>query len=267
MDFLKKHYEKALLGAVLFGLVVGAAFLPLMIIGERRILEDKSNVMLGRQPKPLPPLNLSRQEELINRAETPVSLDLSRTNRLFNPMRWQQTADGHLVKVPSEGPATLCQVTNITPLYFIITLDRVESSDSGSRYAIGLTHQATRRKMGPFFASKGDRKEYTFPGEKKEWFTLSQVEGPPENPRLSLQLSDLTTVSIATNAPFKRVEGYTADLYYPPDKKYFPYAHRKGDSLSVAGEDYIIVDIKQDVVVLSAKSNGKMTPIQYSPGP
>ena len=36
MEFLKKHYEKVLLGVVLVGLTVGAASLPLMISGERQ---------------------------------------------------------------------------------------------------------------------------------------------------------------------------------------------------------------------------------------
>ena len=43
MDFLKKHYEKVLLGVVLLGLAVAVAFLPFKIASEKQKLEDMRN--------------------------------------------------------------------------------------------------------------------------------------------------------------------------------------------------------------------------------
>ena len=44
MDFLKKHYEKVLLGVVLLGLAAGAVFLILMIPNERAALRAGDRV-------------------------------------------------------------------------------------------------------------------------------------------------------------------------------------------------------------------------------
>ena len=40
MDFIKKHYEKILLSAVLLGLVGALVFLPFLIFNDRQRLED-----------------------------------------------------------------------------------------------------------------------------------------------------------------------------------------------------------------------------------
>ena len=40
MDFLKKHYEKVMLGVVLLGLAVAVAVLPFMIASEKEKLEE-----------------------------------------------------------------------------------------------------------------------------------------------------------------------------------------------------------------------------------
>ena len=46
MDFLKKHYEKVLLGVVLLGLAVAVAFLPFKIASEKQKLEDMRNRLI-----------------------------------------------------------------------------------------------------------------------------------------------------------------------------------------------------------------------------
>ena len=46
MDFLKKHYEKVLLGVVLVGLAVGAALLPWMISKERDLERAKADEII-----------------------------------------------------------------------------------------------------------------------------------------------------------------------------------------------------------------------------
>src|SRR6266545_4950399 len=101
MDFLKKHYEKVLLGVVLLGLVVSAAFLPLMIAGERTSLRDMADKIINRPVKPLPPVDLTKQEALLRRMQTPLSLDFKESNKLFNSLPWQRTPppEGRLIKV------------------------------------------------------------------------------------------------------------------------------------------------------------------------
>jgi hypothetical protein len=61
MDFLKKHYEKILLGVVLLGLVTAAVLLPFMIMSDRENLEVTRMGIINRVPKPLEPLDLTLQ--------------------------------------------------------------------------------------------------------------------------------------------------------------------------------------------------------------
>ena len=58
MDFLKKHYEKVLLGVVLLGLAVAVAFLPFKIASEKQTLEDMRNQLIHPKVKPLTNLDL-----------------------------------------------------------------------------------------------------------------------------------------------------------------------------------------------------------------
>ena len=86
MEILKKHFEKLLLGVVLLGLVVGAAFLPLMIASERQSLRDMAQAELRRTPGELPKLDLSKSEQLLARLQAALKLDFSSSHKVFNPV-------------------------------------------------------------------------------------------------------------------------------------------------------------------------------------
>src|SRR6267378_2675040 len=136
MDFIKKNYEKILLGLVLVGLAVAVGFLLIKINSEKQKLEDLASSLVNRPVKPLPPLELSSAENTLKRLAIPALIDFSSTNRLFNPMPWQQTRDNPPQLIPANkvGPR-LVTVTNITPLYLRITLDTVNvQSDGAARY-------------------------------------------------------------------------------------------------------------------------------------
>ena len=271
MDFIKKNYEKVLLGVVLVGLAVAAAFLQFMISRERQSLTEARRKIEDQLPAPLRPLNLSTQENLLQRAEAPLGLDLDKTNKLFNPVQWLRTADGRPLKNEAGnkvGPEAVV-VTNITPLYLTITLDDVKVLDSGARYYIGV-----EREAAPTPALRKKKPYPTSPNEKNDTFKLSEVKGPPENPTaLTLTLNDTgeSITNLAKDHPFKRVDSYTTDLKYDPEKRAWANQHTNA-ALTFAGDVFTIRSIKlvatnQYEVVLSARSNGRNTPIQYSPAP
>ena len=65
------------------------------------------------------------------RLQSPYKLDFSTTNKLFNPIQWQKTPDGRLIKIcPGNevGPEAVV-ITKITPLYLILTLDSIETNE------------------------------------------------------------------------------------------------------------------------------------------
>jgi hypothetical protein len=276
MQFIKKNYEKILLGLVLVGLVAAAVFLLFLVSNERQAQEER-RVKIGARPvKSLPPVDLGQADALLKRAAMQVVLVLSdNNNRLFNPVRWQKSADGRIFKNPVGTDIQKLEITKITPLYLIIAFESASVSDSGARYVITIEQQAAAkanmRGKHAFYVSKGDKKEY---GENKESFTLRDVQGPADNPtELILDLGDAdkpVSISISKDKPFKRAEAYTADLKFPPENKTF-LNRRVGDpiysKILVAGEEYNIVAITENEVVLSAKSNQKKWTIKYNAAP
>src|SRR6267154_2516297 len=127
MDFLKKHYEKILLGLVLVGLAVAGVFLPFKIGAEKQKLQDLQSSLTHPRVKALTNLDLSFADTALKRMTTPTVMDLSTSNRLVNPMPWQQARDNRLIPANQAGP-TAVLVTNITPLYLTINLESTQVS-------------------------------------------------------------------------------------------------------------------------------------------
>ncbi|MGN6553355.1 MAG: hypothetical protein ACTHLW_06500 [Verrucomicrobiota bacterium] len=270
MQFFKKNYEKVLLGLVLVGLVAVAVFLLLLVGNEKEAQAERRNKIINRPVKPLVDLDLTQAGVLLKRAEAPLVLNFSdNLHKLFNPVRWQRTVDGRLMKNPVGTSLEKLDIVKITPLYLTIGLDTVHSSESGVRYVVVIEQQAAMkpsfRMRRSNYVSKGDKKEY---GENKDTFTLLDVTGPAENPTsLTLGLSDTDKpISISKENPYRRVDGYTADLRFAPENKTF-LNRRVGDRIVVAGEEYNIVAITENEVVLSAKSNQKKWTITYNAAP
>ena len=269
MDFVKKHYEKVVMGVVLLGLVVSAAFLPLMIAGERKSLQEMAEKIINRPVKPLPALDLTKQDTLLRRMQTSLTLDFKETNKLFNSVPWQRTPppESRLFKVQKGNVGVeAIVVTKTLPLYLIITLDGVSTNATGVRYAIGVEREAATK-----LEQRKKKTNYASLNNKSDTFVIREVRGPTDNPNeVVLELNDTPErVVVKKGIPFKQVDGYTADLKYEPERKTW-IGVRAGvppkPPVVVAGEEYIIVAITKNEVVLSAKLNNKKTSIPYNPG-
>lgn len=267
MQFLKKNYEKILLGIVLLGLVVAVAFLPFLVAGEKQKLADVENKIISTHVDPLPAPDLTRAEELLKRSTAQIDFDLSTSNKVFNSTRWQKNQNGTIFPNPPGQEIQKLKITRIAPLYLTLTLESVfvpASTDLPVRYGIGVVQEAAsapnRRGKRTISASLND---------KKDLFVIRSAQGPTENPtNVVLELTDTgETVSLAKDRPFKRVDGYLADLTYPPEPNKNFLSRRVGDMISFAGETYKIIAIAQDGVVLSAQSNQKKWPIKFNPTP
>ncbi len=260
MDFLKKHYEKILLGFVLVGLAVAVVFLQFLVSSEQAKLSELTNTVLNPKVKPLTNLDLTILDSALKRVAAPATIDFGPPNRLFNPMPWQKTFDGRIIPSQKVGPNAVT-VTNLLPLNLVLTLDSVTTSDSGPKYVIGIEKQAAA-----ITAQRTKKQTYCSlnPPTKNEVFTMVEVKGKPEEPtQIIVQLNDTTERGIITkDKPFTRVDGYKADLRYDPEKKSWP-DKRVGAVLPFNGEDYKIVAINSNEVVLSAPNQKKWT-IKYN---
>jgi hypothetical protein len=274
MDFVKKHYEKILLGFVLLGLVGALVFLPFMIARDQQQLQEMSYGVVHPKVVPLPGLDLTRETNVLKRLQSPYKLDFSTTNKLFSPVQWQRTPDGHLIKLDFGNAVGMAVVTKITPLYTILTLDSIETNsietnELAARYVISMERQASalpsQRGKRPHYASVGEKV-----GEKNDAFIIREASGSPADPgtlKLIVQLMDTgESVTLSEDKPFRRVDGYSADLKYDLEKPPKTWqAQRVGANLKFAGDDYIIVAVDQDAVILSARSNQKKTTLTYNP--
>jgi hypothetical protein len=255
MDFLKKHYEKVLLGVVLLGLAVAVAFLPFKIASEKQTLEEMRSRLIPKSVKPLTNLDLSVPDNVLKRVATPAMINFSDPHRLFNPMPWQKAPDGRLIKVEASniGPNAVT-ITKMVPLSLKLTLDEVTVTDSGTRCKIGIENEAA--------LSTKDRRKQTYcrVGDKNQTFALRDIKAPPDNPTNAtavLELSDTRQrVRVTKDQPFRRTEGYSVDLAYAPEHRTWT-GRRLGATLPFNGEEYNIVAITENEVVLSAKSNLK----------
>ena len=263
MDFLKKHYEKVLLGVVLLGLAVAVAFLPFKIASEKQKLEDMRNQLIHPKVKELTNLDLSLPDAVLKRMAAPALVDFSAPNKLFNPMPWQKAADGHLIKVDATnvGPNAVT-ITKMTPLYLKLTLDSVTVLETGTRYVVGIEKEAA-----PNPRDRPKTQKYCSLNTKNDTFTLRDVKAPPDSPTnvtVVLELNDTKQrVEVSHDQPFRRIDSYMVDLKYAPENKTWT-SRRVLAPLSFNGEDYNIVAITENEVVLSAKSNQKKWTVKYS---
>jgi hypothetical protein len=263
MDFLKKHYEKVLLGVVLVGLMGVVGYMLVVVSNEQQKLNDLSQSVLHPHVTALSNIDLTMSEQTVKRAATPVVLDFGPPgHRLFNPSAWQRSPDGHPVPRENIGPRALV-VTNITPLYFRLSLDKVEPVDNGFKYVILTENQAAANP-----SQRHQKSNYCKLMDTTDVFQLIEVRGKPDDPtELVVKLKDSgDTAVIKKDKPFERIDGYMADLHHPLESR--PWLGRRvGSSISFNGEDYTIVGINQNEVVLSAKSNGKKWTIKTNAAP
>ena len=263
MDFIKKHYEKIILGIVLAGLVGALVFMMFYISSDRDEMEKKTTSVINPPSKGLTNLDLTANNATLSRLASPYKLDFETGNRVFNPVDWGKTSDNSLIRAAKVGPQT-CVVTNITPLNLIITFDNVTTNELGARYAVGVERQAAattvKRKKTQRFVSAGEK--------PNDVFSLVEVKGAPENPdALVLKLVDSgETITVAKDNPFRRTDAYMADFRYPIENRTF-LRRRVGDKVTFGGTDYLISDISQNTVGIVDQSNQRRTELNFNPAP
>ena len=253
MEFIKKNYEKILLGLVLAGLIGVLVFMFFYITADNAAMKAHSEGIIHHPAKALPDLDLTAESNVIARLQSPYVLDLDKTNKLFNTMEWQKTPDGTLIKISSGneiGPNAVV-VTNIQPLYLKLTFDSVMTNEFGARYQVYVEKQAEKN---PF--SRQPMQHFVSVGDKNDTFELTGITGAPENPdTLVIKLEDTgERATIPRGGSYQRADAYSADFLYGPEKKVFT-GKRVGDRIAFGGADYQIVEINQNELILSDQSN------------
>ncbi len=263
MDFLKKNYEKLLLGLVLTGLIGALVMMLFYISADQDEMQKRSEGMINpASVKALPNLDMTAANGAIARPQLAYHLDFETTNKVFNPQEWQRSLDGSLILAATKTGPQVAVVTNIAPLYLIVSFDSVITNAAVPRYVIGVEMQAapTRAKRFKFmrYASVGDK--------PNDIFSLESIQGPPDNPSaLVLKWVDSgKKILVARDRAFRQIDAYEAGLWYAPEKKGFA-AKRIGDRLSFGGGDYQVIEVNPHELILVDLSNQKKTSLPFTP--
>jgi hypothetical protein len=262
MQFLKRHYEKIILSIVLLGLATAAALMPIKVSTERQRMEERKQEIVGAKPGQYKPVNLTTNEKILARVQSPVKVQLFGQHNLFNPVKWQRRPDGTLIKIQrgDEIGMGAAKITAIKPLELKATFDDVEVSGTGDdlKYKVTLIRETDRpvKKNTRLIAPKG----------KNSLFAMHEVKGAPENPTaISILVEgDKEPITLVKGQPYSRVIGYSADFAYPPESIVKKDLHEK-DTVTFAQETYNIVAINPNEVVFSASSNGKTSTLKLNP--
>lgn len=266
MEFLKKHYEKILLSVVLLGLAAVAAFLPIKVSQEQQALQT---TVPPSSPKPYTSVNLTNFSNTLQQVEADTEVSLAGTHNLFNPVQWQiKLPQGNLYKLETgeETGVQALTVTNIAPLYFTVEFKGVQTVGGDLRYRFGVTDEASpnqnlRRELPRFLSPQDPRNPPLL---------LKEVIGDPANPdTIVLELLDSNEeIRVTSQDPFRRVDGYMADLRYEPENRNARNA-RVGNWLpfQINGNWYKIVAITDKDVTVSAASSNIRTTISYTGAP
>lgn len=259
MQFLKKHYEKIILCIVLLGLAVAAVILSIRVSNVKRSIK-RSNKTIDSYPQvPLNPVDMTVFQASLALQQTPPTLDMTNRHQIFNPVRWYKKQDGTLIKVETgtELGVGALQCTMIKPLKRIISLENVMGTADRARYAVGIVKQGSTNRY-----EQSRKIQYGSLQEKNKYYLLKEVRGEPLNPTalVLVWLDDESNdeIVISKDKPNEKVTDYLVDLSYPPDNLEFK-GKRLNDVVTIAGENYIIIAITENQVVMSAERNQKRT--------
>jgi len=267
-ELCRQHYEKFLLTLALLGLAFAAWVLYNKGEVERRNIQEVVEAQpLGKQKK-VTPLDLSTNAAVRARAQQPPDLNFSPPHNLLNPVKWQRRPDGSLLKIQTGEEVGVAQmkVTRIQPLYYRISLDRFSPVPGGlpNIFYLSAVDEASARnprllRRSPFYLNTTDNR-------KNDIVLLQTVQGTEEDPELVMELvENQEKITVSKSKPYERVSAYEADLLYTVNGRKFERV-REGDELKFGGEDYKIIAIKADEVVLLALLNDKKHTVRYSAG-
>jgi hypothetical protein len=267
-----QHFEKLLLSIMLL-LLAGAVWVLMQETQHEadKLAEWKKSISKSKVGT-VKEADLSTNAALRQRAQAAAQAAWVGTNNLFNPVKWQQTPGGGIIKVQSgkEVGVEALVITGIRPLHFTAALEGVSSNGC---YIVFTNEMALRRAskqplfLVPSVLDKTNR-FYDYGAMTNRSFATRAMKGSPDDPEWTLELLDTGERVVVTQAkPFVKVEGYEADLKYPPGNKAFNKLRVSPQyAVRLEGEDYKVVAINKTEVVLSGKLNEQLhTVTQMAP--
>jgi hypothetical protein len=116
MEFLKKHYEKVVLSAVLL-VVAGVAFWLTQAVSQvQTSLDEQLKARVRGSKKQLQPVDLTNAVAAVQQLDKPSPLELSGGHGVFNPSRWIRGSDGSPKLDPRQDLSATLKLVQTKPL-------------------------------------------------------------------------------------------------------------------------------------------------------
>jgi hypothetical protein len=256
IQFLKKHYEKIILCVVLLGLAVAAIWMGKKITAMNEEASQPMAEPAGAH-SPVAPMDLSADMALLSQVTNPPPVVLSGDHNLFNSVTWRRKPNGDLLKILKTGPDALT-ITNIVPLYTEVGYDH--PTGNGAIYVMSL--QVHSAKRPPEYAKVDET-------TKSGLYIIRGIKGASDNPdalELEIPATGETNIWVSPGNPYRRVDGYMADLKYDPESRVLP-KQRVNDTITLDKAPYKIIEITNDAVRVQSIENTKVTTIKWNGNP
>ena len=263
MALAKQDFEKVLLVTVVLALALAVGLLYSFSGAEQVKAENVRREWSTRKTKQPPAVDIAHYRNALASAQNPPVVDLGLPHKLFNPVKWMRGPEGRFVVDrlgKSVGPEAL-KIESIRPLNR--TLRVVSASPEG--YLTEITFEASDRiadRKARQFTMKTDEKVRLSGGTARNpnqlW--LKAVKGKAEDPdEFVFEITEnKESIVVPKGQPSVRAEAYVADMNYPAENRQYKNL-RRDSAIVFGGEEYKIVDISENEVVVSNRLNDKKT--------
>lgn len=276
MEFLKNHYEKIILSAVLLLMAIAAVLLVLQVGSVEKELRAFRQDVVGQGGQSLPKSNPNVYKAILSNAQPPV-VDLGQVHKVFNPERWLRDPVGNLISGKDVGVSRL-QLLEVQPMQLKLEL-LIGGAPERPSYLVNITREYAVKTLDQRPTKRSVTLNSTnyldLPASRQRFIVARSIDGPPDNPTVAFDYQEpgkeLQKLTLTKANPFSAVVEYGVKLLYPVEKIFFPNPlrkdwawERKDSPLVFAGDTNIIVEITTSNVVVKATSNDKTTTIPLS---
>jgi hypothetical protein len=259
MDFLKKHYEKIILGLVLLVVMFLALQIPSAIKKAKEDQDQRQRRIQNQATNAVTPADLGPMQQSVQTLSAPVSTAYSEPgHNILNPVLWKRGARGEYIKVPTpEDAIRRLMIKEITPLSLTVLFGDNPREGTGGIY-VELTDESRTPRQA---RRKQPRTLRGRENESNDLFKLLGYTGPVDSAtEIKIELRKGNRVlTLKRGEPFSEVVAYEVDLEYPPENKTFNDI-LVGGTISFNDERYKVIAITESAVTIE----GQTTPKRYT---
>ena len=260
----RQHYEKLILSAALLIFAVAVYFLYQYSIEERAAIRKIHEGFDELKVKGVRPVDISTGLAALKQAEHPAGVDFSHPHFLFNPLVWESRGGGDPVKLKSADliGARAMRLVKINPLLLSIAYGSASAASTEPDAVISGYWTIATNELFAVNSTKRVVKAFLTVGQTNSLapFSILEVKGDPKEPTDivgELKTPVVEKFNFAPGKAFSKILGYEAELRYLPTPARVYAGLRKGATVEIDGQNFKIVDITPNAVVLSDDSNGK----------